>query len=112
MKVRLRENNMAGQNKACREADREGNKPGTYFGQYGHISIYMYPLPMKKVVIGKRVNNDIKNSIHPSASKVAKGLGRYYTGKWPMKKIYYPNYDMSGLRKQMVKLAAKVRQFS
>ena len=109
MQVRLRKNHVPGQNKAGREADRKCNEPCTHFGRYRHAAENRYVLAMENEIECYVVDKDIKDSISPSACKVAKGLGRYYPGKWPVKKIDEPNYNMSGLRKQIVKLAAKVR---
>ena len=54
------------------------------------------------------VNQYVKYRISTTTCQVTESLGRYNTGKWPVKKIYDPNYDMSGLSEQMEKLVAKV----
>ncbi len=53
------------------------------------------------------VQYQAKNSIATPASEITESLRRYPFGKWSMEKIYNRNYDISGLRKQMLKLGCK-----
>jgi len=39
--------------------------------------------------------HDVEHGVRTAAREVAEGLGRYDTGKRPVKKIYKPNYGMS-----------------
>ena len=72
---------------------------------------YMQVFLMQYVNKNHGVEHQAKNSIATPTSEITESLRRYPFGKWTMKKIYYRNYYMSGLRKQMVKLGCEGNAF-
>ena len=97
MQVRLGKNNMTRHNKACRETDGKCNDPRAYLGRDNEAAIDRERKALHYIIERKIFYKYIKYGIRPSTGEVTESLGWYPPGNRAMKKIYKPNYDMSGL---------------
>ena len=95
MQVWFREYNMSGKGKPYRETDAECHNVCCNVCSNVHSSKQVNRFMRKEKLKRKWKKANIQDCVWAPASKVTEGLGRYDTGKRPMKKIYDPNYDMS-----------------